>query len=101
VTFLFTDIVGSTRRWKDDPEAMRALLVAHDAILREVIDKHRGHFKHTGDVAAVFASASDAVNAAVDTQSRLVAVLPVRMGLHVQSIERGPDQGCPDQLLGR
>ena len=48
VTFLFTDIEGSTRRWQDEPEVMRALLVEHDAILRDVIDKHRGHlFKHT------------------------------------------------------
>ena len=71
VTFLFTDIEGSTRRWQDEPEAMRALLVEHDAILRDVIDKHKGVlFKHTGDgAAAVFASASDAVNAAVDAQA--------------------------------
>ena len=66
VTFLFTDIESSTRRWQDDPEAMRALLVEHDAILRDAIDKHRGQFfEHTGDgVEAVFSSASDAVNAA-------------------------------------
>ena len=56
VTFLFTDIEGSTRRWQDDPESMRALLVDHDEILRDVIEQRRGHlFKHTGDgVAAVF-----------------------------------------------
>ena len=89
VTFLFTDIEGSTRRWQDEPEAMRVLLVEHDAILRDVIDKHRGHlFKHTGDgVAAVFASAADAVAAAVDAQTRLQAVLPVRMGLHTGEAE--------------
>ena len=89
VTFLFTDIEGSTRRWQDDPEAMRALLVEHDAILRAVIDKRHGHlFKHTGDgVAAVFASASDAVAAAVDAQARLADVLPVRMGLHTGEAE--------------
>jgi class 3 adenylate cyclase len=34
VTFLFTDVEGSTRRWQDEPEAIRALLVEHDAILR-------------------------------------------------------------------
>ena len=70
VTFLFTDIEGSTRRWQDEPEAMRALLVEHDEILRDVIDKHRGFlFKHTGDgVAAVFASAADAINAAVASE---------------------------------
>src|SRR4029450_12756642 len=90
VTFLFTDIEGSTRRWQDEPDAMRALLVDHDAILRDVIDKHRGHlFKHTGDgVAAAFASASDAVNAAVEAQARLVDGLPARMGLHTGEAER-------------
>ena len=47
VTFLFTDIEGSTRRWQDEPDAMRALLAEHDAILREVIEKHKGLlFKH-------------------------------------------------------
>src|SRR6188768_1074328 len=84
VTFLFTDVEGSTRRWQDDPEAMRALLDEHDAILRDVIEKHRGFlFKHTGDgVAAAFGSAADACAAAVDAQLRLRDVLPVRMGLH-------------------
>lgn len=88
-TFLFTDIEGSTRRWQDEPESMRALLVEHDAILREVIDKRHGHlFKHTGDgVAAVFGSATDAVDAAVDAQARLAEVLPVRMGLHTGEAE--------------
>ncbi len=89
VTFLFSDIEGSTRRWQDEPEAMRAWLVEHDAIWREVIEKHRGHlFKHTGDgVAAVFSSASDAVDAAVDAKARLAEVLPVRMGLHTGEAE--------------
>jgi class 3 adenylate cyclase len=82
VTFLFTDVEGSTRRWQEKPEAMRALLAEHDAILRDVIEKRHGHlFKHTGDgVAAVFASA-------VDAQARLVEVLPVRMGLHTGEAE--------------
>jgi class 3 adenylate cyclase len=89
VTFLFTDIEGSTRRWQDEPDTMRALLVDHDTIVREVIDNHHGHvFKHTGDgVAAAFSSASDAVNAAVDAQGRLRGVLPVRMGLHTGEAE--------------
>ena len=89
VTFLFTDIEGSTRRWQDEPETMRALLTDHDAIVREVIDKHRGHvFKHTGDgVAAAFASAVDAVNATVDAQRGLDGVLHVRMGLHTGEAE--------------
>ena len=89
VTFLFADIVGSARRWHDEPESTRALLVEHDAILRDVIGKRHGHlFKHTADgVAAVFVSAGDAANAAVDAQERLRDVLPLRMGLHTGEAE--------------
>ena len=48
VTFLFTDIEGSTRRWDTDAEDMWAALAAHDALLREAIETHRGRlFKHT------------------------------------------------------
>ena len=59
VTFLFTDIEGSTRRWESDLEAIRAALVVHDEVLRSVIDAHGGWlFKHTGDgVCAAFGSA--------------------------------------------
>ena len=58
VTFLFTDIEGSTRRWDADADAMRSALAAHDEVLRDAIDSHGGWlFKHTGDgVCAVFAS---------------------------------------------
>jgi class 3 adenylate cyclase len=67
VTFLFTDIEGSTRRWEADPDAMRAALESHDAVLRAAIEAHGGWlFKHTGDgVCAVFASPGAAVDAAV------------------------------------
>ncbi len=47
VTFLFTDIEGSTLRWQDEPEAMRALLAEHDAIWRDVIDKRHGWLSST------------------------------------------------------
>jgi class 3 adenylate cyclase len=40
VTFLCTDIEGSTRRWEADAESMRAALVAHDEILRAAIEGH-------------------------------------------------------------
>ena len=68
---------------------MRALLAEHDDVLRRLIDKHHGHlFKHTGDgVAAVFASPSDAVAAAVGAQVLLREILPVRMGLHTGEAE--------------
>ena len=81
VTFLFTDIEGSTRRWEADADAMRAALLAHDEVLRSSIEAHDGFlFSHTGDgVAAAFASPRSAVDAAVAAQRALE--LPVRMGL--------------------
>jgi len=67
VTFLFTDVEGSTRRWEADADAMRAALAAHDEVLRKAIAAHDGFlFKHTGDgVCAVFNSPKSAVDAAV------------------------------------
>ncbi|WP_082993213.1 AAA family ATPase [Mycobacterium sp. 1245111.1] len=81
MTFLFTDVEGSTRRWEADADAMRAALTAHDDTLRTAIDAHGGVlFKHTGDgVCAAFASPRAAVDAAVAAQRKLE--LPVRMGL--------------------
>jgi predicted ATPase len=81
VTFLFTDVEGSTRRWEADADGMRAALAAHDEVLRGAIEGHGGWlFKHTGDgVCAAFASPRSAVDAAVAAQRALE--LPVRMGL--------------------
>jgi class 3 adenylate cyclase len=81
VTFLFTDVEGSTRRWEADADDMRVALAAHDSLLRGAIEKHGGRlFKHTGDgVCAAFASPKSAVDAAVTAQRALG--LPVRMGL--------------------
>ena len=87
VTFLFTDIEGSTLRWESDPDAMRVALADHDAVLQSVIEAHEGRlFKHTGDgVCAAFSSAGHAVDAAIEAQRRLV--LPVRMGLATGEVE--------------
>lgn len=81
VTFLFTDIEGSTRRWEEDADAMRSALAAHDKVLHSAIENNGGFvFSHTGDgVVAAFASPRSAVDAAV--QAQLVLELPVRMGL--------------------
>jgi predicted ATPase/class 3 adenylate cyclase len=81
VTFLFTDVEGSTRRWEADAEAMRVALATHDEVLRQTIEAHGGFiFKHTGDgVCAAFASPRSAVDAAVAAQRALE--LPVRMGM--------------------
>ena len=81
MTFLFTDVEGSTRRWEADADAMRVALAAHDEVLRGAIEGHGGWlFKHTGDgVCAAFASPKSAVDTAVTAQRALE--LPVRMGL--------------------
>ncbi len=92
VTFLFTDVEGSTRRWEADADGMRAALAAHDEVLRRAIEAHRGWlFKHTGDgVCAAFASPRCAVDAAVAAQRALE--LPVRMGIATGEAElRGAD----------
>ncbi|HUO38990.1 MAG TPA: adenylate/guanylate cyclase domain-containing protein, partial [Mycobacterium sp.] len=92
VTFLFTDVEGSTRRWETDADVMRAALAAHDEMLRTAIEAHGGFmFKHTGDgVCAAFASPKGAVDAAVAAQRALE--LPVRMGLATGEAElRGGD----------
>jgi predicted ATPase/class 3 adenylate cyclase len=97
VTFLFTDLEGSTRLWEEYPEAMQSALARHDEILRNAISKHNGHIvKTTGDgVHAVFASAADATLAARDGQLALgkeswgaPGELRVRMGLHTGPAEQ-------------
>ena len=96
VTFLFTDLEGSTRLWEDHPDEMQEALARHDAILRDAIESHRGHVvKTTGDGAhAAFAVASDAIDAAVVAQLALqrepwgaTGPLRVRMGIHTGAAE--------------
>ena len=91
VTFLFSDVVGSTRLWAADPEAMSASLRIHDQIFNETIAKYEGHvFSTAGDsFAAAFARASAAVECADAIQRSLGEVdwgswpaLSVRIGLH-------------------
>ena len=93
VTFLLTDIEGSTRLWETVPEAMEVALERHNSVLTEVIGGHGGVVvtsRGEGDsVFAVFASAVSAVQAAGACQLRLGteawpagAALRVRMGLH-------------------
>jgi predicted ATPase len=87
VTFLFTDVEGSTRRWESDPRAMGAQLAEHDDMLRSVIGSHGGYvFSTAGDgLAAAFADPLEAVTAAVEAQRGLP--LPVRMGVHTGTAE--------------
>jgi class 3 adenylate cyclase len=57
VTFLFTDIQGSTRMWQNHPHQMKEALLRHDEILTAAIDSNGGYvFKTVGDA---FCAASD------------------------------------------
>ncbi|MEM6110054.1 adenylate/guanylate cyclase domain-containing protein [Mycobacterium sp. 050272] len=92
MTFLFTDVEGSTRRWEADAGGMRNALAVHDEVLRSAVEAHGGWlFKHTGDgVCAAFASPGAAVDAAIAAQRELE--LPVRMGIATGEAElRGGD----------
>ena len=90
LTFLFSDIEGSTRRWEADPAAMRAVLARHDALVREHVAAHRGRvFKTVGDgFYVVFDAPAEAVAAAVAVQRALHGAaladepVRVRVGVH-------------------
>lgn len=91
VTFLFTDLEGSTRLWEDHAEAMRRAVARHDELLRQAIASHGGHvFKTGGDAfCAVFGRAPDALAAALEAQLALsgevwgdVGPLRARVALH-------------------
>jgi class 3 adenylate cyclase len=99
VTFLFTDVEGSTRRWEADADGMRAALAAHDEVLRKAIEAHGGWlFKHTGDgVCAAFSSPRSAVDAAVAAQRALK--LPVR--INDKNDQKNPARYCPDSKTCR
>lgn len=100
VTFLFTDIEGSTRLFQQHPDAMPAALARHHAILHEAITAANGHvFQVIGDAfCAAFARPDDAVAAALAVQRRLLAEpwgvtgpLRVRIGLHTGPAEASRD----------
>jgi predicted ATPase/class 3 adenylate cyclase len=87
VTFLFTDVAGSTRQWELDPGAMSERLALHDEVMRAAIEAHSGHVFATGGdgFAAAFADPRAAVRAAVEAQASVG--LPVRMGVHTGTAE--------------
>ena len=73
VTFLFTDLVSSTRLWEEFPDAMRDALARHDALVQDAVAAHDGYLvKTTGDGAhAAFPTARAAIDAAIDAQLAL------------------------------
>ena len=90
VTFLFTDIEGSTKLAQQYPDDMPALLARHNQILHQVIETHKGYIFQTGgdSFSVSFHTASDALNAALDAQRLLYnekwspTPIKVRMGIH-------------------
>jgi len=105
VTFLFSDIEGSTQRWEQHRTAMDAAVKRHDALMRSAVEQHNGYvFKTVGDAFCVaFARVSDTIAAAIDAQRKFnaedfsaVEGLRVRMGLHAgEASERNGDYFGP------
>jgi predicted ATPase/class 3 adenylate cyclase len=96
VTFLFTDIEGSTRLWQQDEALMQAAVARHDELLRSAVADHGGTvFSGMGDgIAAAFGAASAAVRASLAAQELIASEtwptatpLRVRMGLHTGEAE--------------
>ena len=91
LTFLFTDIEGSTSKWEEQPEQMAQAVGRHDALLRDAVHAHGGHIvKTTGDgIYAAFATPADGLLAVIEIQLALLDPattsglgLRVRCGLH-------------------
>lgn len=95
ITFLFTDIEGSTKLWERHPEEMRIAHARHNQIVRDAIESHHGYiFQVIGDsFCSAFQNANDAVHASVAAQLALQienwgkAVIKVRMGIHTGHAE--------------
>jgi len=91
VTFLFSDIEGSTERWERHREDMKVAVAWHDTIMRRTLEAHGGHiFKTIGDAFCVaFKTVPQAIQAAIDAQKALenedwskVGGVRVRMAVH-------------------
>ncbi len=115
VTFVFTDIEGSTMRWESRGAAMETAMRRHDAIVRDAIETHDGHvFKTVGDAfCAAFARPEDAVIAVLEAQRALrredfssVDGLSVRAAIHTGTADErdndyfGPTVNRVARLLG-
>jgi len=112
VTFLFTDIEGSTKLWESHPDAMRASLARHDALMRQAIGASNGYvFKTIGDAfCAAFSTAAEALEAVLAAQLALTAEpwpeetpIRVRMALHTGAVEYRDDDyfGPPVNRVAR
>jgi len=97
LTFLYTDIEGSTRLWEQYPDTVETLISRHEQILHEAVETNRGWvFRTVGDgLCAAFANASQALQSALQAQLDLHSAdwgemghLKVRMALHTGEAEK-------------
>ena len=100
VTFLFTDIEGSTQLWERHPDQMRVALARHDALLRQIGAQHQGYvFKTVGDAFMIaFNTPQDAIGASSAAQIQLQnepwpedTPIKVRMAIHTGAVESRDD----------
>jgi predicted ATPase/class 3 adenylate cyclase len=110
VTFLLTDLEGSTRMWEENPEAMRTAMVRHDELLEKTVAANDGFvFSRMGDgMAAAFPTARDAVSAAIaikdalaDENWRTASPLRTRIGLHTAEAQIIDDGGYSSLPINR
>ncbi|MDR3403386.1 MAG: adenylate/guanylate cyclase domain-containing protein [Chthoniobacter sp.] len=96
ITFLFSDIEGSSKKWEQHPDAMRVALAAHDKMLRAAFEGQGGYvFKTVGDAFCVaFDTALQALSGALQAQRDLrrttwegIEELKVRMAIHTGGAE--------------
>jgi class 3 adenylate cyclase len=110
VTFLLTDLEGSTRMWEQDPDAMKAAMVRHDEILEKTITANGGFiFSRMGDgMAVAFSSAGNALSSAVSIKNalaeedwRTATPLKARIGLHTAEAVIVYDSGYASLPINR
>jgi class 3 adenylate cyclase len=84
VTFLLTDLEGSTRSWEQDPEAMKAAMIRHDELLEKTIAAHEGF---------VFARMGDGMGAASATARNAASAAAIQRALADEQWRTGLDHG--------
>jgi predicted ATPase/class 3 adenylate cyclase len=112
LTFLYTDIEGSTRLWEQNPDSAEKNIPKHNAILKDAVEAYGGSiFRTVGDgICVVFNNASNAVSAALKSQLDLqkesweeIGTIKVRMAIHAGEVEAQGDDYSGSSLnrIGR
>lgn len=104
VTYLFSDIEGSTRLWETEPERAARTLAWHDQVTRAAVGRHGGTVvKMTGDgVHAAFNDAADALAATVELQLALAAEDPLHAPIHLRcGLHTGSSQRRDNDFFGQ